>query len=67
MYANDTLTRLALLSVTGASSGFGHILSEIALEKGDLVDQGPHDDLVDMPDGIYAGLHRSWVAHRDDR
>ena len=32
-----TLTRLALLSVTGASSGFGHILSEVALEKGDLV------------------------------
>lgn len=39
----------------------------LVLEKGDLVEQGPHGDLVDLPDGIYAGLHRSWVAHRDDR
>lgn len=36
----------------------------LVLDHGDLVEQGTHGDLVDLPDGIYAGLHRSWVAHR---
>src|SRR5699024_12395863 len=36
----------------------------LVLDEGELVDHGSHTELVDLPDGIYAGLHRSWVAHR---
>lgn len=39
----------------------------LVLDHGDLVEQGTHAELVDLPDGIYAGLHRSWVAHRAAR
>ena len=39
----------------------------LVLDHGDLVEQGTHAELVDLPGGIYAGLHRSWVAHRTAR
>src|SRR5699024_7879413 len=37
----------------------------MVLDDGDLVEHGTHDELVDLEDGIYAGLHRSWIAHRE--
>ncbi|MFC7464574.1 ABC transporter ATP-binding protein [Brachybacterium sp. GCM10030252] len=39
----------------------------MVLDEGHLVEHGTHDELVSLPDGIYAGLHRSWVAHRQAR
>lgn len=39
----------------------------MVLDHGDLVEQGTHAELVDLEGGIYAGLHRSWVAHRAER
>ncbi len=39
----------------------------MVLDHGDLVEHGTHDELVDLEGGIYAGLHRSWVAHRAAR
>ena len=39
----------------------------MVLDHGDLVEHGTHAELVDLPGGIYAGLHRSWVAHRAAR
>ncbi|MCS6711475.1 ABC transporter ATP-binding protein [Brachybacterium sp. EF45031] len=39
----------------------------LVLDHGDLVEHGPHAELVDLPGGIYAGLHHSWVAHREAR
>lgn len=39
----------------------------LVLDHGDLVEHGTHAELVDLPDGIYAGLHQSWVAHRESR
>jgi len=38
----------------------------LVLDHGNLVEHGTHAELVDLPGGIYAGLHRSWVAHRVD-
>ncbi|MDN5687292.1 MAG: ABC transporter ATP-binding protein/permease [Brachybacterium sp.] len=39
----------------------------MVLDHGDLVEHGTHDELVELEGGIYAGLHRSWVAHRASR
>ncbi|WP_263311984.1 ABC transporter ATP-binding protein [Brachybacterium atlanticum] len=39
----------------------------MVLDHGDLVEHGTHAELVDLEGGIYAGLHRSWVAHRSER
>ena len=39
----------------------------LVLDQGDLAEHGTHAELVDLEDGIYAGLHRSWVAHRAER
>ncbi|AXK46147.1 ABC transporter ATP-binding protein [Brachybacterium saurashtrense] len=39
----------------------------LVLDHGALVEHGTHAELVDLEDGIYAGLHRSWVAHRAQR
>ncbi|GAA1490860.1 ABC transporter ATP-binding protein [Brachybacterium sacelli] len=39
----------------------------MVLDHGDLVEHGTHDELVELTGGIYAGLHRSWVAHRRSR
>lgn len=35
----------------------------LVFADGELAEVGPHDDLVGL-DGIYAGLHRSWVSAR---
>ena len=39
----------------------------MVLDQGDLVEHGTHAELVALEGGIYAGLHRSWVAHRSER
>ena len=39
----------------------------LVLDHGDLVEEGTHAELAQLEGGIYAGLHRSWIAHRDDR
>ncbi|MEE1617903.1 ABC transporter ATP-binding protein [Brachybacterium sp. J153] len=39
----------------------------MVLDGGHLVEHGTHAELVALPGGIYAGLHRSWVAHREAR
>lgn len=39
----------------------------LVLDHGDLVECGTHAELVDIEGGIYAGLHHSWVAHREAR
>lgn len=39
----------------------------LVLEHGHLAEHGTHDELVDLPGGIYADLHASWVAHRARR
>ncbi len=39
--------------------------SIIVLEQGHLAEHGTHAQIVDLEGGIYARLHRAWVAHRD--
>ncbi|WP_299299525.1 ABC transporter ATP-binding protein [uncultured Brachybacterium sp.] len=39
----------------------------MVLDHGDLAEHGTHAELVALEGGIYAGLHRSWVAHRSER
>ena len=39
----------------------------MVLDHGDLAEHGTHAELVALEGGIYAGLHRSWVAHRASR
>jgi putative ABC transport system ATP-binding protein len=39
----------------------------MVLDHGHLVEHGTHAELVGLEGGIYAGLHRSWVAHRAER
>ncbi|GAA1722436.1 ABC transporter ATP-binding protein [Brachybacterium phenoliresistens] len=39
----------------------------LVLDRGHLVERGTHAELVALPEGIYAGLHGSWVAHRQER
>jgi ATP-binding cassette, subfamily B, bacterial len=39
----------------------------LVFDRGQVVQRGPHDDLVRDADGIYAGLHRSWVAGTGSR
>ncbi|MEQ6901694.1 ABC transporter ATP-binding protein [Nocardioides sp. YIM 152588] len=34
----------------------------VVVDQGRIVQQGPHAALVADPDGVYAGLYRSWVA-----
>ena len=34
----------------------------IVVDKGRVVQRGPHADLVTQPGSVYAGLHASWVA-----
>lgn len=36
----------------------------VVVDRGRIVQQGPHAVLVAETDGVYAGLHRSWVAQR---
>ena len=36
----------------------------IVVDRGRVVQRGPHTELLRDPEGIYAGLHRSWVAQQ---
>ncbi|GAA2117536.1 ABC transporter ATP-binding protein [Nocardioides bigeumensis] len=36
----------------------------VVVDRGRVVQRGPHAELVGDPDGVYAGLHRSWVAQQ---
>ncbi|MGN6251278.1 MAG: ABC transporter ATP-binding protein [Marmoricola sp.] len=36
----------------------------LVFDRGRVVQRGPHQRLVDEPDGVYARLHRSWVAQQ---
>jgi ATP-binding cassette, subfamily B, bacterial len=35
------------------------------VDRGRVVQRGPHHELVDQPGTVYAGLHASWVAQHD--
>ncbi len=36
----------------------------VVVDRGRIVQRGPHAELLTDPDGVYAGLHRSWVAQQ---
>jgi ATP-binding cassette, subfamily B, bacterial len=36
----------------------------VVVDRGRIVQRGPHAELVRDRDGVYAGLHRSWVAQQ---
>jgi ATP-binding cassette subfamily B protein len=36
----------------------------VVVDQGRVVQRGPHAALLTDPDGVYAGLHRSWVAQQ---
>jgi ATP-binding cassette subfamily B protein len=36
----------------------------VVVDRGRIVQRGPHAELVRDSDGVYAGLHRSWVAQQ---
>ncbi len=36
----------------------------VVIDRGRVVQRGPHTELLRDPDGVYAGLHRSWVAQQ---
>jgi ATP-binding cassette, subfamily B, bacterial len=36
----------------------------VVVDRGRIVQRGPHAELVRDADGVYAGLHRSWVAQQ---
>lgn len=36
----------------------------VVVDRGRIVQRGPHAKLVGEDDGVYAGLHRSWVAQQ---
>ncbi len=36
----------------------------VVVDRGRIVQRGPHAELVRDPEGVYAGLHRSWVAQQ---
>jgi ATP-binding cassette subfamily B protein len=39
----------------------------IVVDRGRVVQRGPHRELVAQPGTVYAGLHASWVAQHDAR
>jgi ABC-type multidrug transport system fused ATPase/permease subunit len=39
----------------------------IVVDKGRVVQRGPHAELVAQPGSVYAGLHASWVAQHSRR
>lgn len=39
----------------------------LVLDGGNLVEHGRHEELLAIDGGIYAGLHASWTAHREER
>ncbi len=36
----------------------------VVVDRGRVVQRGPHAELLTDPDGVYAGLHASWVAQQ---
>src|SRR4029079_18713541 len=36
----------------------------IVVDRGRIVQRGAHQELVDQPGSVYAGLHASWVAQQ---
>ncbi len=62
--ALDALTRgrttLAIAHRLSTAEGADEVL---VVDRGEVVQRGPHAVLVDQP-GVYAALHASWVAHR---
>lgn len=36
----------------------------VVVDKGRVVQRGPHDRLLEQPGSVYAGLHASWVAQQ---
>jgi ATP-binding cassette subfamily B protein len=36
----------------------------VVVDRGRIVQRGPHDQLVRQPDSVYAGLYASWVAQQ---
>jgi len=36
----------------------------VVVDRGRVVQRGPHAELLRDPDGVYAGLYRSWVAQQ---
>jgi ATP-binding cassette, subfamily B, bacterial len=36
----------------------------VVVDRGRIVQRGPHSELLRDPDGVYAGLHASWVAQQ---
>jgi ABC-type multidrug transport system fused ATPase/permease subunit len=36
----------------------------VVIDRGRVVQRGSHAELLRDPDGVYAGLHRSWVAQQ---
>jgi ABC-type multidrug transport system fused ATPase/permease subunit len=36
----------------------------VVVDRGRVVQRGPHAELVAEPGGVYAGLHASWVAQQ---
>ena len=70
---NTSAARLALERLmTGRTSvTIAHRMSTaesadevVVVDRGRIVQRGPHAELVCDPDGVYAGLHRSWVAQQ---
>jgi ATP-binding cassette, subfamily B, bacterial len=39
----------------------------VVVDRGRVVQRGPHAELVAQPDSVYAGLHASWVAQQGTR
>jgi len=36
----------------------------VVVDRGRVVQRGPHAELVAQPGSVYAGLHSSWVAQQ---
>ena len=37
------------------------------VNDGRIVEIGPHDELVQIPNGIYAGMYATWISHMTER
>ena len=67
MCSSDLARGRTTITIAHRLSTAEHADRIMVLDQGDLVEQGTHAELVDLDGGIYAGLHRSWVAHRAER
>jgi ATP-binding cassette subfamily B protein len=61
--ALDSLTRgrtsIAIAHRLSTAEGADEV---IVVDAGRIVERGPHTELVSRTDGVYAGLHASWVS-----